>query len=98
MRAIEEQSFNTLSLIMQFLDSFSSLGYSAYVLLFTFLFVAAFVYRLLALPGRGWLAKSAFVLLVAFGFIFATNYLAAERGRLLDAIREQGGLKRATDG
>ena len=82
---------------MQFPESFISLGYSAYVLLFSILFVGGFIFRLLGLHKRGWQAKSAFVILLIVGFVLATNFLAAERKMLMDAIRDDGGLKRTLD-
>jgi hypothetical protein len=82
---------------MQFLESFYSLGYSGVVLLLTTLFVAALLFHSLGLHKRGKLTKALLFLVVAACFVVATNYLAAERKIMIDAIRDEGGLKRTQE-
>lgn len=82
---------------MQFFQSFYSLGYSGVVLLVTTLFVTALVFNGLKLQTRPWWLKAGFLAIIAILFVFATNFLAAERKIMLDAIRDEGGLKRTQE-
>ena len=82
---------------MQFFESFYSLGYSGVVLLVTTLFVTAMVFNGLKLHKRGWLPKTLLFLVFAVAFVFVTNYLAGERQIMLEAIRDEGGLKRTQE-
>ena len=79
---------------MQFFSSFSSLGYSAIVLVLTFLFVGAGLFNLLKMNRRSALLKILFVLVLLAGFAASTIYLADQRAQLMEAIKEEGGLKR----
>jgi len=82
---------------MQFFESFYSLGYSGVVLLITILFVTAMLFNGLKLHKRGWLPKTLLFLAAGIILVFATNYLAVERKLMMDAIRDEGGLKRTQD-
>jgi uncharacterized membrane protein len=82
---------------MQFFESFYSLGYSGVVLLLTTLFVTALAYSGLKLQKRGWLIKAIFFGVIFALFVVATNYLATERKVMMDAIRDEGGLKRTQE-
>ncbi|NKB52426.1 MAG: hypothetical protein GKR97_09410 [Rhizobiaceae bacterium] len=82
---------------MQFFQSFYSLGYSGVVLLVTTLFVAAMAFNGLKLQQRPWWLKALFLCIFAILFVLATNYLASERQIMMDAIRDEGGLKRTQD-
>ncbi|MEM8749303.1 MAG: hypothetical protein AAGF28_03315 [Pseudomonadota bacterium] len=79
---------------MQFIQSFSSLGYSAIVLVLTTLFVAAGLFNLFKMHKRHLVFKVAFAAVILVGFVFATNFLADQRQILYDGIRSEGGLKR----
>ena len=82
---------------MQFFQSFFSLGYSGVVLLVTTLFVAALAFNGLKLQNRPVWLRAAFLGIVAVLFVLATNFLAAERKIMMDAIRDEGGLKRTQE-
>ncbi|MGI9364553.1 MAG: hypothetical protein ACR2O8_05175 [Rhizobiaceae bacterium] len=82
---------------MQFFESFYSLGYSGIVLLITFFFVTALLYSSLGLHKRGILAKSFLMIVMIAVFVMTTNYLASERQIMMDAIRDEGGLKRTQE-
>ncbi len=82
---------------MQFFESFYSLGYSGIVLLVTTLFVTAIAFNGLKLQHRPFWLKAGFLTLIAIGFVLATNFLAAERKIMMDAIRDEGGLKRTQE-
>ena len=82
---------------MQFFESFYSLGYSGIVLVVTFAFVTMMIFHSTGLAKRGWIPKYLFLVVMAAGFVFATNYLASERKIMMDAIRDDGGLKRTQD-
>lgn len=82
---------------MQFFESFYSLGYSGVVLLLTTLFVAALGFSSLKLHKRPWPLKALFLGVIFVLFVIVTNYLAAERKFMMDAIRDDGGLKRTQE-
>lgn len=82
---------------MQFFQSFYSLGYSGVVLLVTTLFVVALAFNGLKLHGRPWWLKFLFLGIVAILFVLVTNFLASERQIMMDAIRDEGGLKRTQE-
>ena len=79
---------------MQFIQSFSSLGYSGIVLLLTALFVWALIYNMFKLQDRGWIPKIILFVVMAVGVYFSSIYLADARKELMDAVRDDGGLKR----
>ena len=82
---------------MQFFQSFYSLGYSGVVLLVTALFVTAIAFNGLKMQNRPWWLKASFLIAMGVVFIVATNFLAAERKIMMDAIRDEGGLKRTQE-
>lgn len=82
---------------MQFFESFYSLGYSGIVLLVSALFITMLLFNTLGMHKRGWLAKSLLLIVMAVIFVFATNFLAKERKIMMDAIRDEGGLKRTKE-
>ncbi|MEP1208036.1 MAG: hypothetical protein ABJM29_18250 [Rhizobiaceae bacterium] len=82
---------------MQFFESFYSLGYSGVVLLLTTLFITALAFNGLKLHKRGLLPKIVFFGVIFGLFVVATNFLASERKMMMDAIRDEGGLKRTQE-
>ena len=82
---------------MQFFQSFYSLGYSGIVLLLTTLFVTAFAFSAFGLQKRSWPIKAGFVAIMFALFVLVTNFLAEERKVMMDAIRDEGGLKRTQE-
>lgn len=78
---------------MQFFQSFYALGYSAINLLLVTLVVFFVFYRVLGLQNRGWGFKLPYALVVVFGFVLATNFLAEQNKILNDAVRSEGGIK-----
>lgn len=79
---------------MQFFSSFAALGYSAIVLVVTFLFVATFVFNALKLAHRPVWAKLLFLIAFFALLVPTTIFLAEQRGMLMDSIRAEGGLQR----
>ncbi len=82
---------------MTFLHSFSSLGYSAIVLVLAALFISAVIFNLLKLHKYGRAPKIILFGLISVGVYFSTIYLAKERQIMIEAIRDEGGLKRTKD-
>lgn len=79
---------------MQFFESFYSLGYSGVVVVMTTLFIAAGLFNLFKMHARPLWMKLALLAVIAVLFVLATNFLATERKKMMDAIRDDGGLKR----
>ncbi len=82
---------------MQFFESFYSLGYSGIVLVVTFFFVTMMIFHSTGLAKKGRLPKSLLFIVMSIAFVLTTNYLASERKIMLDAIRDEGGLKRTQE-
>ena len=82
---------------MKFFESFYSLGYSGIVLLVTVLFITALLFNTLAMHKRHWSLKSGLFIIMSVLFVLATNFLADERKIMMDAIRDEGGLKRTQE-
>ena len=81
-------------IIMQFFSAFAALGYSAIVLVVTFVFVAVFVFNALGLARRPLWAKLVFLAVFAALLVPTTIFLADQRGMLMESIKSEGGLKR----
>lgn len=79
---------------MQFFESFYSLGYSGIVVVMTALFIATVLFNVLKMHKRPFWMKMVLLLVVGALFVVSTNFLAAERKKMMDAIRDDGGLKR----
>ncbi|MEL6751455.1 MAG: hypothetical protein AAFO70_05190 [Pseudomonadota bacterium] len=79
---------------MIFFSSFAALGYSAIVLVVTFVFIAAFIFGASGLARGPLWAKVAFIVVAITLFVPSTIFLADQRGMLMDSIRDEGGLKR----
>ena len=82
---------------MQFFHSFYSLGYSSIVLVITAFFVTALVYNSFGFHKKGPVAKSMLMVIMIALFVVTTNFLAKERKIMMDAIRDEGGLKRTQE-
>jgi hypothetical protein len=79
---------------MQFISSFSALGYSAIVLIVAFVFIAAMLFASLGMARRSLWAKLVFMALVVALFVPTTIFLADQRAMLMDSIHAEGGLQR----
>jgi len=93
-RAIDTNLRSFVDPIMQFFSSFSELGYTAIVLILTFLFVGAGLFNMLKMHRRGLVLKLVFALVLVGLFAGTTIYLADQRAQLMEAIKDEGGLKR----
>ncbi len=81
-------------LAMTFFSDFAALGYSAIVLIVTFVFIGAMIFGSLGLAKRALWMRIAFIAVLIALFIPATMFLAGQNRMLNDAVRDEGGLQR----
>ncbi len=78
---------------MSFFSDFAALGYSAIVLIVTFVFIGALIFGSMGMAKRPLWMRLAFIAVLIALFIPATTFLAGQNRMLNDAVRSDGGIQ-----